>query len=128
LRPNSFRHAPSARWTASKTRPLAAAAQNLLADAEDSQIPALAEELPSYLRSRNVPSGWLTTALSSRIPGLSDAQAAETLSARQAAVLAANHQNLTRAIEKDTSPPPLLDPYAVNADAYTGGEAHMGGE
>jgi hypothetical protein len=56
--------------------------------------------------------------LSSRIPGLSDAQADSILKARQAAVLAQNHQNLTRAMQNDTSAPPLLDPYAVTAEAY----------
>jgi predicted transcriptional regulator len=52
--------------------------------------------------------------------------------ARQAAVLARNHHNLTRSMEKDTDPAPLLDPYAVNADAYDGGAyspgAASGGE
>jgi len=100
------------------TPKLVAAAQDLIANADDAQIPVVAEELSSYLASRNAPTGWLTDALSSRIPGLSDAQADSILKARQAAVLAQNHQNLTRAMQNDTSAPPLLDPYAVTAEAY----------
>jgi hypothetical protein len=73
--------------------------------------------------------------MSTRIPGLADAQQAATLSARQAAVLATNHQNLTRAMERDTAAPNLLDPYKVTAEPYgggtssiSGGEAATGGE
>jgi hypothetical protein len=95
-----------------------AAAQGLIANADDAQIPVLAEELSSYLASRNVPTGWLTDAMLSRIPGLSDAQADATLKARQAAIVGQNHQNLVRAMEKDTDPAPLLDPYQATSQAY----------
>ena len=104
------------------TPKLVAAAQDLIANADDAQVPVLAEELSTYLASRNVPTGWLTDALSSRIPGLSDAQADSILKARQAAILAENHARLTNAMAKDLNPAPLLDPYAVDATPYTNGE------
>jgi hypothetical protein len=103
------------------------AVQDLIANADDAQIPVIAEEVEPYMLARNIPTGWLPAALSTRIPGLSDAQASATLAARQAAVLAQNHQNLTRAMERDTNPAPLLDPYAVNGDAYDGGYSSNGG-
>lgn len=106
---------------------VATAAQDLIANADDAQIPVVSEELGPYLQSRNIPTSWLSGALSGRIPGLADAQQAATLAARQAAVLAQNHHDLTRAMEKDTAPPPLLDPYKVSAEAYNGG-AYNGSE
>ncbi|OBI90966.1 hypothetical protein A9X00_18240 [Mycobacterium sp. 1245805.9] len=103
---------------------LAQAAQDLIANANDAQIPVLAEELGPYLASRNVPTGWLSNALAARVPGLSDAQADATLLARQYAVLAQNHANLTKAFAADTNPPPLLDPYseAITSVPYDNGE------
>jgi hypothetical protein len=56
------------------------------------------------------------------VPGLSDAQADAITKARQHAVLLQNHQNLTKAFEKDLAAPPLLDPAKVTADPYTNGE------
>jgi hypothetical protein len=100
------------------TSKLTGAVRDLIATTDDSEIPVLVEELPDYLASRSVPSGWLPAALSARIPGLADAQSQATLAARQHAFLAANHQNLQRAMERDTSPAPLLDPYAATAEPY----------
>jgi hypothetical protein len=100
------------------TPKLVAAVENLIRSATDDQVRVLSDELPDYLVSRNVPAGWLPTALASRVPGLADAQAEATLKARQVAVLQQNHAGLTNAIEKDTSVPPLLDPYQVTSEAY----------
>jgi hypothetical protein len=98
---------------------LVAAAQDVVANADDDQIPTLSEELPDYLASRKVPAGWLPSALSSRIPGLADAQADSILQARQLAVLQRNHDTLTNAMAKDVAAPPLLDPSQVDATPYT---------
>jgi hypothetical protein len=105
-----------------------AAARDLIASADESQLPVLAEELDSYLSARSLPTGWLTTALAQKIPGLDSAQADATLLARQHAVLAANHADLTKAFARDTAPPPLLDPYApaINSKPYTNGEPTFG--
>lgn len=97
---------------------LVAAVQDLIRSATDDQVRILSDELPDYLASRNVPAGWLPTALASRVPGLSDAQADATLKARQHAVLAQNHAALKNAIEKDLAAPPLLDPAQVDAQPY----------
>jgi hypothetical protein len=98
-----------------------AAAQGLINNADDSQAPVLAEELSSYLASRNVPTDWLTDALASKIPGLSDASAEAIRKSRQYAVLLQNHQRLYHAMEKDVAAPQLLDPAQFTAEPYTGG-------
>jgi hypothetical protein len=105
----------------------ATAARDLVANADDKAVPVIAEELSDYLASRGIPTGWMAEALSQKIPGLSDAQTAATLAARQAAVLAVNHENLTRAMAKDTAAPPLLDPYRVSAEPYEGGTSSISG-
>jgi hypothetical protein len=68
---------------------LAAAARDLSASADDTQIPTLNEELPDYLESRSVPTGWLPDALADKI-----------LKARQRDVLAQNHAALRNAIRE----------------------------
>jgi hypothetical protein len=102
----------------SDTSKLVAAARTLLAGADDQAVPVLAEELSSYLATRNVPTGWLSDALAGKIPGLADAQSDKILKSRQLAILQANHDNLTRAMTKDTAPAPLLDPFKADATAY----------
>jgi hypothetical protein len=95
-----------------------AAAQDLVANADDDQVPVLAEELSDYMAQRGLPARWLPGALAARVPGLSEAQADATLKARQHAVLLANDQKLRRAIASDTDAPPLLDPAQVSAQPY----------
>jgi hypothetical protein len=97
-----------------------AAAQNLVANAEDAQTPVLAEELSEYLASRNVPVGWLTDALASKIPGLPKATSDAILKSRQYAVLQRNHNALTNAFSKDVAAPPLSDPAIATATPYGG--------
>ena len=103
------------------TPKLVAAAQSLVANAENSETPILSEELGAYLGSRNAPYGWLPDALAHRIPGLAEAQADAILKSRQHAVLAANHQKLQKAMASDTDVPPLLDPANQTSQPYTGG-------
>ena len=98
-----------------------AVAQNLIANADEAQIPVLAEELSEYLGSRSVPAGWLPDALAAKIPGLSDATADAILKSRQYAVLQHNHHALTDAMEKDVAAPQLLDPSEMTSQPYTGG-------
>jgi hypothetical protein len=50
------------------TPKVVAAAQDLVAHADDKAVPVIAEELSSYLASRNAPTGWLPDALASKIP------------------------------------------------------------
>ena len=47
---------------------LVAAAQNLIANADDAAIPVLTEELSEYLESRSAPTGWLPQHLRRRSP------------------------------------------------------------
>lgn len=97
---------------------IAAAAQELVGNADPAQVPVLTEELPSYLARRQVPAGWLPRALAEKIPGMADADADERVKARQLAILTQNHHALTRAMEKDIAAPPLLDPTTVTAVPY----------
>jgi hypothetical protein len=98
-----------------------AAAQDLLAKADDARVPVLAEELGDYLASRNVPMGWLPDCLAQRVPGLADAQAEAIVKARQLAILQSNHQWLQRSMSSDLAIPELLDPAMATAEPYTGG-------
>lgn len=96
-----------------------AAAQEMVANADDAQIPVLAEELGDYLSSRNLPSGWLPEALADKIPGLREATADAILKARQLAVLQFNHGQLQKAFEKDLAAPKLLDPADQTSEPYS---------
>ena len=97
-----------------------AAAQSLINSADNTQIPVLVEELGDYLASRNIPTGWLSDALVSRIPGLADATAAATQKARQHAILLQNHNALTNAFAKDVAAPQLIGPATATAQPYGG--------
>jgi hypothetical protein len=97
-----------------------AAAQNLIANADDAQVPVLAEELSSYLADRGAPTGWLSDALAAKIPGLADAAADAAVKAKQHAILLQNHNALTNAFAKDVAAPQLIDPAIATAQPYGG--------
>jgi hypothetical protein len=97
---------------------LLAAAQELVANAEGSDVPVVAEELSEYLGSRGVAAGWIPAALATKIPGLADAQTEAILAHRQHAVLLQNDRHLRNAMAKDVAAPPLQDPGLVNALPY----------
>jgi hypothetical protein len=88
----------------------ASVARDLIDSAEGLTLATLQEELPDYLESCGAPTGWLPVAFAARIPAAADAVASGTKLAKAHAILQRNHQALTRAIEKDTDVPPLLDP------------------
>lgn len=126
LAAQSFWHRKERMLDSVKDTPkLVGAVQDLIKSVGDAQIPVLAEELPDYLASRGAPTGWLPSALASRIPGLDDAQAEATLKSKQHAVLAQNHAALTKTIANDNPPPPLYNPYSatITAKPYTNGES-----
>jgi hypothetical protein len=100
------------------TPKLVTAVQDLIRSAIDDQVRVLSDELPDYLASRYVPAGLLPTALASKVPGLSDAQADAITKERQLAILRQNHQALTNAMAKDLAVPPLLDPSQVSSEPY----------
>jgi hypothetical protein len=97
---------------------LVAAARELVSSATDEDVPTLAEEMTEYLASRGVATGWIPTALATKIPGLADAQTEAILAHRQHAVLLQNDRHLRNAMSKDTAAPPLQDPSLVNAEPY----------
>jgi hypothetical protein len=97
-----------------------AAAQSLINSADNAQIPVLVEELGDYLTSRNIPTGWLIDALTSRIPGLADAAADAAVKAKQHAILLQNHNVLMNAFAKDVAAPQLIDPAIATAQPYGG--------
>jgi hypothetical protein len=87
------------------TPKVVAAAQDLVANADDAQVTVLVEELGDYLASRNVPIGWLPDAPASKVPGLSDAATDAIRKAKQHAILLQNHNALTNAFAKDIAAP-----------------------
>jgi len=97
-----------------------AAAQNLIANADEGQTRVLAEELADYLASRSVPAGWLPDALALKIFGLSNAAADAIQKAKQHAILLQNYNALTNAFAKDIAAPQLLDPTIATATPYGG--------
>ena len=96
----------------------ASVARDLIDSAEGLTLATLQEELPDYLESSGAPTGWLPAAFAARIPAAADAVASGTKLAKAHAILQRNHQALTRAIEKDTDVPPLLDPTRVDSTPY----------
>ncbi len=98
-----------------------AAARDLINSADDLQVPVLSEELGSYLASRSLPVDWLAGALADKIPGLADATSDAILKSRQHAVISANHSKIQKAMESDTSVPPLIDPSDMTSAPYLGG-------
>jgi hypothetical protein len=93
----------------------ASVAQDLISGTDGLTLGTLQEELPDYLESEGVPSGWLPAALAARIP---DAAANATRLAKAHAILLRNHQGLSRAIAKDVDAQPLLDPTLVDSAPY----------
>ena len=96
-----------------------AAARDLLAQADDEEVPVLNENLNDYLTSRSLPTGWLPGALATKLPGLADAHADAIVKARQLGMVRQNHAALTNAIKKDLAAPGLLDPGTATAVPYT---------
>jgi hypothetical protein len=106
------------------TSKLAAAARDLIANADDSAVPVIVEEIEPYLEARNVPTSWLTDALSGRIPGLADAKADQIIKQRQLAMVKDNYGRLMNAFQKDLAAPYLHDPTTATAEAYRNGEPY----
>ena len=96
----------------------ASVASDLINGADGLTLGTLQEELPDYLESEGVPTGWLPAAFAARIPDAADAVANATRLAKAHAVLLRNHQTLTRAIAKDVDAQPLLDPTVVDSAPY----------
>jgi hypothetical protein len=97
---------------------IASAAQALIANADAAQQRALADQLPSYLASRNVPTGWLPGALAAGVDGLSDAVADAKVATKQLGVLRQNYSQITAAMAKDLAVQGIMDPASVTADDY----------
>jgi len=96
----------------------ASVAQDLINGAHGLTLGTLQEELPDYLESEGVATGWLPAAFAARIPDAADAAANATTLAKAHAVLLRNHQSLTRAIAKDVDALSLLDPTLVDSAPY----------
>jgi hypothetical protein len=96
----------------------ASVAQDLISGADGLTLGTLREELPDYLESEGVPTGWLPAVFAARIPDAADAVADATKLAKAHAILLRNHQGLSRAIAKDVDAPPLLDPTLVDSTPY----------
>jgi hypothetical protein len=103
------------------TERVAAACQRLVADADPTELPWAAQELPAYLRSRSVPENWLDSALHQVHPGLRSAADRRKSTAQAAAIIASNARAARRAISQAASGsyhrPRLVDPAKYDPDA-----------
>jgi hypothetical protein len=103
------------------TERVAAACQRLIADADPTELPWAAQELPAYLRSRSVPDDWLDSALHQVHPGLRSAADRRKSTAQAAAIIASNARAARRAISQASSGsyrrPRLVDPAKYDPDA-----------
>lgn len=93
---------------------LLSAAQGLAADASDVELATIATELPDYLTSRNqADTSWLDTALSVKVPALSDAITDARTKAKAAAITNYNFTQLTSRVNgghADRLPAPTFVP------------------
>jgi hypothetical protein len=76
---------------------LVPAAQRRIEGASPSELSVLAEELPSFLRSRDVPTDWLDSALEAASPTLKTAAAQRKLARQAYAIIAANGRSAKKA-------------------------------
>jgi hypothetical protein len=112
------------------TEKVAAACQQLIADAAPDELGWLATELPSYLRSRGVPSDWLDAALHQVHPGLRQAAERRRLTRQAADIIASNARSARRAISRASQGsyrrPKLVpvDRYDPDAQAELVGDQH----
>ena len=90
-------------------------AHELVGEADPAELGVLAEELGSYLKSRQLPAGWLTAALTDVSPELKQAaeRAAKAVKAQQ--IVEANARSLRKAMTaaRQTGSwrkPPLINP------------------
>jgi hypothetical protein len=93
---------------------LISATQRRIKGASSAELCVLAEELPSFLRSRDVPTDWLDSALEAASPTLKTAAAQRKLAVQAHAILASNGRSAKRAMESAAhgsyKRPPLVDP------------------
>jgi hypothetical protein len=104
------------------TEKVAAVCQHLIADAAPDELGWLATELPSYLRSRDVPSDWVDAALRQVHPGLRSAANRRRLTRQAADIIASNARSARKALGSAASgsykrprlvnPSPKYDPDA----------------
>jgi hypothetical protein len=104
------------------TEKVVAVCQQLIADAAPDELGWLATELPSYLRSRSLPTGWLDAALHQVHPGLRRAAERRRLAHQAADIIASNARSARKALgsaasgsykrPRLVSPSPKYDPDA----------------
>jgi hypothetical protein len=88
---------------------VAAAAQQLIANADPSEIGVLAQELPSMLASRGVPADWLPGEVTKRVPALGAIQDRLAI-ARKAKIEVDYNANLLRSsLREGTVPTTIVD-------------------
>lgn len=94
------------------------AIQNAVANATPDEVPVYSRELPDYLTSRGLPSDWLAQALVTKIEGMPEAMAGNTLAQKQLAISQYNHGVAMRAFQTSTPVGTLVDPATATADSY----------
>jgi hypothetical protein len=95
------------------TEKVAAVCQQLIADAAPDELGWLATELPSYLRSRDVPCDWLDAALHQVHPGLRSAADRRRLAQQAHDIINSNARSARKALASAASGS-YKRPYLVN--------------
>ena len=95
---------------------VAAAAQQLVANAEPAEVGVLAQELPSMLAAKGAPAGWLPAEIAKKVPALGAIQD-KLATARQAQTVIDYDANLMRnGLRKGTVPVTIVDPRPHDPD------------
>jgi hypothetical protein len=100
------------------------ATQRLIERASPAELSVLAEELPSFLSTRDVPTDWLDSALEAGSPTLKTAAAQRKLATQAHAIIGSNARAAKRAMQSaghgSYRRPTLTDPARYDPDAPSG--------
>jgi hypothetical protein len=121
LRANAFWQRVCRELDSVKPEQLVARAQRLVADAKPYELAVLAEELPSFLRSKSVHASWMDQALEQVSLAMKTAATQRKRAAQAHAVVSSNARLARRAMQSAASGsyhrPRLVDALAYDLDA-----------
>jgi hypothetical protein len=121
LRANAFWQSVCRELDSVKPTQLVARVQQLVADAKPDELAVLAEELPSFLRSKSVDASWMDQALEAASPALKTAATRSKLAHQAYAVVSSNGRSAKRAMRSAGNGsyrrPRLVDVSAFDPDA-----------
>jgi hypothetical protein len=99
LRANAFWQRVCRELDSVKPAQLVARVQRLVADAQSDELAVLAEELPSFLRSKSLDASWMDQALEAASPTLKTAATQRKLAHQAYAVVSSNGRSVKHAMQ-----------------------------